>query len=459
MFSFLLIFACGGDSNSLPTASDLYESAESIMPHEDAIEAGEDLADSLKAGRVDFISIKEFAVNDKACSLGFDGLPIDGALSQEACAESEEVFAKRLKDWSKAQAKHPNAPKGAKLGGKEIERFIKEGQEVALRKVMANMPTLLGNAAKSQIAGLPETPWDCVEDYLETASEHAEEQGPKKECEYYKQNPTDEQRLNVAKWMATTNLRAQQFLDYANRKLPATVEQDCSGSTVTPITELQYTNTVLLNTDTHYAFRVFPNEKIMVEARPINGTVPTIEIKRSNCGTYRANRSTSYNGNSAQFNYYAQSNEVVFIRAYSSRGSDDLLGKAQLTVSSNGSGVPQSKRVQDAKDFRAWYQNTFGQPQTSFDLADMDTYEGMGYPRSVSFADESTLWDDDGLRKNIVDKILLGSSQGEKCIQAEYYEHESIVQTMVWDDAISACETQMAAALSEVHAMGKPRED
>ena len=112
MLSALFLIACGGgDSFEMPEPSDLFEEGRSLLPHAAAHEAGEKVVSGLSVSRVNFIEVSGFAVRESACALGFEGVPLNGGLSEEACLESEEEFDRRLADWREEQEEtHAYAP-------------------------------------------------------------------------------------------------------------------------------------------------------------------------------------------------------------------------------------------------------------------------------------------------------------------------------------------------------------
>ena len=436
MLSALFLIACGGgDSFEMPEPSDLFEEGRSLLPHAAAHEAGEKVVSGLSVSRVNFIEVSGFSVRESACALGFEGVPLNGGLSEEACLESEEEFDRRLADWREEQEEtHAYAPDEVRALLRASSGF--DAELSALGKLAEGLPELMALAAHTAVLGLPESPWECVEDLLDTQSDLMRDIA-KQQCSIAVRDAEKSERDEVLRRLTQTATRAAQLKD-SGQRLGSGVHPSCSAE-VSHIAGLPHKERVGLSSERVYAISVIQGETLSIRANGRGGADPRLTLFADDCGTQIAYDDDGGGGRNSFLRHYVRDSGTLYLKAdFYGSGS----GQADLMVDSDGSGGPSPEQIAEAQTYLNWFSTNFS-----------------GVTEELLDNGSPDVWGEGSTREELVDRIILGSRDASDCILAEYTDHTAITKSMLWDDAIQACSNQIEASVEVFHKMGWPQQD
>ena len=437
MLGALLLVACGGgDSFEMPEPSDIFGDGRSLLPHAEAHKSGAKVAKSLGIERVAFIEVDGFSVRETACAFGFGGVPLGSSLSEETCLESEQEFAKRLKDWSQAQAEsHEYAPDGVRSLLRQPTSFAAELS--ALGELAEGLPSLMEMAARSSVAGLPETPWECVEDLLDTQSGLVRDIN-RQQCSHETRDAEKTEQEQVLRALVEKSVAAAAIKDSGTRSPLEASHPACSMEAVN-IDSLPHNARIGLSSKKVYAISALQGESLSLRANGRGGADPRLTLYAEDCSSQIGYDDDGGGGRNSFIRHYVRESGTLYVKAdFYGSGS----GQADLSVDTDGSGGPSAEQVAEAQVYLNWFGTHFA---------------GV----SEELVDEAApgIWGEGSARRDLVNKIILGTRRSGTCLQSEYTDHEAITQSMIWDDAISTCKNQIQAALGEMHEMGWPVED
>ena len=436
MLSALLLIACGGDDSfEMPEPSDLFEDGRSLLPHAAAHEAGEKVVAGLSVSRVNYTEVSGFTVRESACALGYDGVPLNGGLSEEACLESEEEFARRLDDWKEQQEEsHSYAPDQVRPLLRSSSSF--DAELSALGTLAEGLPELMEIAAHTAVLGLPESPWDCVEDLLDTQSDLMRDIA-QQQCSISTRKAEKSERDEVLRVLAQTATRAAQLKDSGQRSSSG-VHPSCSAE-VSHIAGLPHKARVGLSSERVYAVSVIEGETLSIRANARGGSDPRLTLYADDCGTQIGYNDDGGGGRNSFLRHTVRNSGTLYLKAdFYGSGS----GQADLIVDSDGSGGPSPEQLAEAQTYLNWFSTHFsGVTEEQLDNGSPD------------------VWGEGSTRKDLVERIILGSRDSSDCILAEYTDHTAITKSMLWEDAIDACSKQIEASAEVFHKMGWPNED
>ncbi len=469
MLVLLALFGCGSSSVTLAGPEEALLGPKEVLDVGGAIASARSAVDSLKVERIDFTSLNGMKVR-KACGVGLDGMLIGSELDEEACAETPEVFAKRLLpsrflgDFGEAAGLDTSTFK--ELGIRSLHDSDGAAPDailnlMALEKFAEGASERMVLGAQASAAGIRADLWDCAGTYARTraAMHHELLEGV---CEHEKRDVSDDEVVEVLEQMALRRKQAQDIETMMTRiEDPWTAAGTCSGITSKVATNVPASESVAAAGRAALVVPVIAGEVLTFKVSSMQGPV-AIQLFNRGCTAMIEEREVpSYGWEAApagpnaayerelrwrapeagQYVVVATVQPVSDVGMFGAPAAPPSAAPAaaavQFDVSTDGGGGPSEEERADAKAYATWFDGTF--PGVT--------------PASVE-ADSQAALKAIGDQRKEIEMMVRAGREGKTCV-ASAVVTEDLLQIGAIDDGLKACEAQLKAAFEARVALSK----